>query len=306
MAGVHRQAVAVLGGAAQAVDVGDVEFGVDAVHEQVHRQVDDVDVAGALAVAEQRALDTVGAGHHAELGGRHGAAAVVVRVQRDDHGVALLDRAAEPLDHVAVHVGGVALDGRRQVEDDRPSGVGSTSSITASQISIAKSGSVSVKLSGEYSYRTSVSTSSRSSLRHSFARADGDVDDPVLVEAEHDLALQRVGRVVEVDDRPRCALQALVRALDQLLAALREHLDRDVVGDPVLLDQLADEVEVGLARRREADLDLLEAHRDQFFEHPQLAGRVHRVDEGLVAVAQVDRAPQRCLVDDRRSATCGR
>ena len=31
------------------------------------------------------------------------------------------------------------------------SGVGSTTSITASQISMAKSGSVSVKLSGEYS-----------------------------------------------------------------------------------------------------------------------------------------------------------
>ena len=47
----------------------DVELGIDAVAEQVHRQVDDVDVAGALAVAEQRALDAVRAGHHAELRG---------------------------------------------------------------------------------------------------------------------------------------------------------------------------------------------------------------------------------------------
>ena len=68
MARCTGQAVAVLGDAAQRVDVGDVELGVDAVDEQVHRQVDDVDVAGALAVAEQRALDAVGAGHHAELG----------------------------------------------------------------------------------------------------------------------------------------------------------------------------------------------------------------------------------------------
>ena len=90
---------------------------------------------------------------------------------------------------------------------------------------------------------------------------DGDVDDAGLVEPEHDLALQRVRRVVEVDDRPRRSLDALVRALDQLLAALRQHLDRHVVGDAVLGDELADEVEVGLARRREADLDLLEPHR---------------------------------------------
>ena len=54
--------------------------------------VDDVDVAGALAVAEQRALDAVGAGHHAELGGGDRAAAVVVRVQRQHDAVAVAAR----------------------------------------------------------------------------------------------------------------------------------------------------------------------------------------------------------------------
>ena len=98
-------------------------------------------------------------------------------------------------------------------------------------------------------------------------------------------------------DRPVGALQALVGALDQLGPALRQDLDRDVVGDEVLLDELADEVEVGLARRREADLDLLEAHLHDRLEHPQLAGRVHRVDERLVAVAEVDRAPPGRLLD---------
>ena len=61
------------------VDVAEVEVGVDALAEQVQRQRDDVDVAGALAVAEQRALDAVGARHHGELGGGDGGAAVVVR-----------------------------------------------------------------------------------------------------------------------------------------------------------------------------------------------------------------------------------
>ena len=129
-------------------------------------------------------------------------------------------------------------------------------------------------------------------------RVDGDLGDAGLVEAEHDPALQHRGRVVEVDDRPVRALQALVGALDQLGAALRQHLDDHVVGDQVLLDQLADEVEVGLAGRREPDLDLLEAHRRRACEHAQLAGRVHRVDQRLVAVAQVDRAPPRRLVDE--------
>src|SRR6185503_18002706 len=68
VAGVDRDAVAVLGYAAQSVDVADVQFRVDSRREKVHRQVDDVDVAGALAVAEQGALDALGAGHDAELG----------------------------------------------------------------------------------------------------------------------------------------------------------------------------------------------------------------------------------------------
>ena len=42
------------------------------------------------------------------------------------------------------------------------------------------------------------------------------------------------------------AADRLVRPLDQLGPSLREHLDRDVVGDQVFLDELADEVEVGL------------------------------------------------------------
>ena len=86
--------------------------------------------------------------------------------------------------------------------------------------------------------------------------------------------------------------------LDQFGPALGQHLDGHVVGNRAVGDDLANEVEVGLAGRREADLDLLVAHPDQQVEHPALARRAHRVDQCLVAVAQVDRAPQRRLVDD--------
>jgi hypothetical protein len=75
--------------------------------------------------------------------------------------------------------------------------------------------------------------------------------------------------------------------------ALDQHLDLDVVGDHVLVDDQALEVEVGLGRRGEADLDLLEPDVDQRLEQRQLALGVHRVDQGLVAVAQVDAGPAR-------------
>ena len=84
------------------------------------------------------------------------------------------------------------------------------------------------------------------------------------------------------------------------LARLREHLDRHVVGDQVLLDQLAHEIEIGLRRRRKCDLDLLEADVDELAEHAQLPRRVHRLDQRLVAVAQVRRQPDRRAGDRAR------
>src|SRR3546814_4843653 len=77
----HRKLVAVLGDFADAADVGEVDAGVDALGEEIEAQRHQVDVAGALAVAEQGALDAVGAGHDAELGRRHAGAAVVLRMQ---------------------------------------------------------------------------------------------------------------------------------------------------------------------------------------------------------------------------------
>jgi hypothetical protein len=100
-----------------------------------------------------------------------------------------------------------------------------------------------------------------------------------------------------VDDGVVGAGQGLVGPLDQVGPALDEHLDGDVVGDEILVDEQADEVVVRLRGRREADLDLLEAHLHEHVEHAPLAPGVHRVDQGLVAVAKVNAAPARSLGD---------
>ena len=118
---------------------------------------------------------------------------------------------------------------------------------------------------------------------------------PVSVEAEDDAALQGGGRVVEVNDRPLGSVQRLIGAANEILAALGEHLDRDVLGNEVALNDLAHEVEVGLGRRGKAHLNLLEAHLHEVGKHDVLALEVHRVDQGLVAVAQVHAAPARGL-----------
>jgi hypothetical protein len=131
-------------------------------------------------------------------------------------------------------------------------------------------------------------------------RARGDVGDPVPVQAEDDPALEHRGGVVEVHDRPPGPAQRFEGAVDQVLPALGQHLHGDVFRDQILFDQLPDEVEVGLAGRREADLDLLVPHLHQQHEHPPLALRGHRVDQRLVAVAQVHGAPPRRGLDPPR------
>ncbi len=171
------------------------------------------------------------------------------------------------------------------------SGRGCQTSMTRSQTSSAKSISVPTNVSGEYSKRISVSRQPVERVQAPARAVDGDRRDPGPVLAEDDPPLELGRRVVEVDDRPLRALEALDRPLDQLRTALHEHLDPDVVGDEILLDQEPREVEVRLRGRREADLDLLEAEPDEQIPHRRLRDDVHRVDQRLVAVAQVDRAP---------------
>ena len=55
-----------------------------------------------------------------------------------------------------------------------------------------------------------------------------------------------------------------------------------------------------------ADLDLLEAQPDEEVEHAPLALRTHRLDQGLVAVPEIDAAPDRRGGDRRGKARSGR
>ena len=81
-----------------------------------------------------------------------------------------------------------------------------------------------------------------------------------------------------MDDRRMGAVDRLEGAADQLVPGLREDLYHHVVGDQVLVDDLAAEVEVRFGGCWKSDLDLLEAHIDQKLEQPHLASAVHRLD----------------------------
>ena len=78
---MHADLVAVLNRLDDFVDVGEVQFGVNTLRVQVHGNRHEVEVAGALTVAEQAPFDAVGTGHEAQLRRCDTRAAVIVRMQ---------------------------------------------------------------------------------------------------------------------------------------------------------------------------------------------------------------------------------
>ncbi|MCY1529305.1 hypothetical protein D9M68_644400 [compost metagenome] len=292
---MYRDLVAVLDSRADLVDVREVEFGRNALRVEVERDVHEVEVAGALAVAEEAAFDALCACHQGQFTGCGAGAAVVVRVHAQHDGVAAREVAVHPLDHVREDVRRGMLDRGGQVDDALALGrrrphrgdridhaLGEDHVGAREHLGRVLEGPLRVRLlCGEV-------------VEHA-GMAAREFDDLVFVHAEHHAAHHGGHRVVEVDDGARCTLQGFEGAFDEVVARLREHLDRHVVGNAVFFDELAHEVEFDLRRRGKADFDFLEADGHEGFEHAHLARDVHGLDQGLVAIAQVRRQPDRGL-----------
>ena len=297
---MHRQLRAEFRDFADRVDVVQIELGIDALREQIERHRHDVDVAGALAVAEQGALDAVGARHQRQFRRRDRGAAIVVGMDGEDDAVAVGNMAAEPFELVGVGVRRRHLDRRGQVEDQpllrrRPQLRLHRFADLEREIEFGAGEAFRRIFEDELRLRRRVGE--RLDL---LGGGDRDLAHAGAVGAEDDFALQRRGRIVEVQDDLLGAFDRLEGALDQLRPTLGQHLDRDAVGDPAAFDDRADEIEIGLRGGGKRDLDLLEAHADEQIEHAVLAIDAHRLDQRLVAVAQIDGAPDRRLVDDAR------
>ncbi len=239
-------------------------------------------------MAEQAAFNSIRAGHHRQFRCGHGGAAVVVRVQADRRELTTGQVPREPLDLVGVHVGRGHLDGRRQVEDDLSAGLGLPDiGHRFADVDGELEFGAGEDLRGVLVAELGAAQHFVGVLHHDLGATSRDRSTLVLVHSENHPPEHRGGRVVHVDVGPIGPHQRLDGARNQILAGLGQDRDLYVVGDHVALDELAHEVEVGLARAREADLDLLVAHPDQEFEHLHLAGGRHRVDQRLVAVAEI-------------------
>ena len=277
-------------GGADLRHVGKVQLGIHAVTVHVHGQGDGIHVAGALTVAEQAALHTLGTGQHGQLGAGHAGAAVVVGVGGDDDAVTVLQVLVAVLDLVGIHMGHAHFHGDRQVDDHRAVRGG----LHNVQHGVAHIHGVVHFGAGEALravLEQEVALVLLAELLDQLGTVGGDLLDlfPALV--EHLLTLGHRGGVVEVDHRTGRTLDGLEGAADDVIAALGQHLHGDVLRDHVLFDQGPQELVLGLAGSREAHLDLLEADLHQHLEKLQLFCKAHGHDQRLIAIAQVHTAP---------------
>ena len=88
-----------------------------------------------------------------------------------------------------------------------------------------------------------------------------------------------------------CALYRVESPSYNVFARLCEHLNGDVVGNELVVDELAQKVVLRLRGGGEADFDLLEADFNEQFKELNLRLERHGLDKALVAVAKIYRAP---------------
>ena len=131
--------------------------------------------------------------------------------------------------------------------------------------------------------------------RREFAEKPGiecrELHDLVFIHAENNAAHDRRSSVVEMNDGPFRTFERFEGAANQGLPGLRENLNRHIVWHQSVINEAAHKIKLYLRRRRKTDFNFLETNLYQRLEHFDLARNVHRLNQGLIAIAQVNAAP---------------
>ena len=274
------------------IDVADVQLRINSLGEHVIGDIQKVKISGALSVPEQRAFQAVCPGQQGKLGCCRPGPAVIVRMNRQDHCLAVVQPSAGPLHAVSKHIRRRHLHRGGQIDDHgvlfcRPPCIDHR--VTDLQRIIRFRSGVALRRV----LQNQISVKILRALLHPCRPLQSQLLHFLPVLMEHHVALERRGRIIDVEDHVFAALHTLEGAVDLLLPALRENLEIHVVRHAVLLDQFPDKIIFNLAGCREADLNLLESQLDQQIIELDLLIDLHRINQRLIAVAQVHAAPHR-------------
>ena len=276
-----------------------VKLGVNALRVEIEREGYEIYVSRPFTVSEERALYSFRARKHSELRRSNCRSAVVVRMQADYRVLAVGETAAEILYLIGKKIRRAALDGRGQIEYHL---------VALARVKRVHDGSADFRgkvrlraheaLGRVFIYNVcSVGLGFVAELLYELCSVDRNIRNALLVRVEHDFSLQSGGGVVEMEDDILRALYSVKGLSYQVFARLHQHLYLHVVRYVPAVYKRAEYLIFRLARRRKADFDFLYAYGAERFEHLKFLRQVHRVDERLISVAQVDAAPYRRVLD---------
>src|SRR5215472_15444979 len=233
---MDRQTVAGLGALDHFVDVVETQPRIHALRVHVEREGDDIDVSGALTIAEQRAFNAIGTRHQSKLGSCHRRSTIVVRMYAQNNGITSRDVAAYPLDLVGVDVGGAHLYRGGQIDDRRSSGSG---------LPNVEHGFANLDRIVHLRSREALRGILKDPLRFRILPGVGlqqagavhsDVLDAALIQAKDHPALDNRRRVVNVNDRSMHTPQGIEGASHQFFACLHQYLYGYVFRHSLLLN----------------------------------------------------------------------
>ena len=112
-----------------------------------------------------------------------------------------------------------------------------------------------------------------------------------FVEVEDNVPPRGADGIIQMHDRTRCARHAFERFLNKVAPRLCQALDRHIIGDASAIDQTTDKIEICRTGAWETNFDFLHAHFQEKIKKPALFLCAHRVDQRLIAIAQVGRKP---------------
>src|SRR6266852_2654367 len=290
----HLKSRASLSNGPDRTDVAQIQAWINTLCIHIERYGHYIHVARTLTVTEERPRNALRTGQQAQLCAGDARSAIIVRVQADDSCLAITQVPAEPFDLVCMIIRCCDFNSDRKVQDDL---------VLRSWLPHIDDSLTDLKGKIDFGRRKAFGRVLHDDLRprqrsyqllHEFRAARGNVDDVWLLQSENDPPLEGRGRIIEVDNRLFCSTQRLKGARNELIAGLHQRLDGDIIGNVLLLDQQAYKVKFDLRGCREAHLDLFEPDLDQELEHLHFFPESHWDRKRLVAIAQIDAAPDGC------------
>ena len=244
MARMDRQLRAFTSHRANLIHVREIQQRVHALTVEIHRHGHDVHVAGALAIAQQRAFHPVRTRHHAELGGGDRAAPVIVGVQGDDQRVTIFNLITEPLDLICIDIRRAHFNRSGQVDDDRPirgrrQHLVHRIADRYGEIHLRAGKALGTVLKHPLCFRARVC-----GLFNQARTIDGNIANAISIETENVFPLHRRGAVVKVHHGPLDTLERGKSFLYEIRSRLHQHLHGDVIRDAILLNQFPQKGEI--------------------------------------------------------------